>query len=413
MSEESVGKEPDAQGGEELEGAPKTASPQPPTETPEPPLPTQRIWPVLVATVVAVLLLELFAGSDKTKFDELALGRQTQSLFARRSGSPIHVSKLAEVELLATGSAKRKPQRRALLLGNSQLHAINQLKKGQQTASALLFDRLQPSGTELLTVSFPNANLQEHLLAFHHARGLLTDLKLVVLSLVFDDTREAEIRDEWLAAARSPQVAKALQATKIGRKIVTAAAKLGKDELATDLGGLRDTIQERSERAINDWLSAHWKLWRARPQARGRLFATLFRLRNTALRIDAQSKRPLLEAPYRANLEALSSLIQGSKKAGIDVLLYVAPLRDDVETPYIKADYDRFRKDCAALAKQEKVGLLDLGGLVPGRFWGTKNAAAMSQRAELDFMHFQAAGHKLLAEALAQQVGRRMTEPRP
>ena len=106
-----------------------------------------------------------------------------------------------------------------------------------------------------------------------------------------------------------------------------------------------------------------------------------------------------------SNLAALRALLEEARAHEVRPLLYIAPLRDDVKPPYVMSEYSGFKRDVAAIAGDYDVAFHDLQKLVPARFWGKQVATRLGDSAEIDFMHFQAAGHSLLAERLANLVG--------
>ena len=46
------------------------------------------------------------------------------------------------------------------------------------------------------------------------------------------------------------------------------------------------------------------------------------------------------------------------------------------------------------------IKVLDLESIVPSYFWGSKDSTSLDKEQELDFMHFQGGGHKLLADSI-------------
>ena len=89
-----------------------------------------------------------------------------------------------------------------LWLGNSQLHAINHYRQGEETAAPDLHRRFRDWGIYFLALSQPNANLQEHHLLLAH---LLDQLRVdtLVLPVVFDDMREDGIRASLSGARKT------------------------------------------------------------------------------------------------------------------------------------------------------------------------------------------------------------------
>ena len=143
---------------------------------------------------------------------------------------------------------------------------------------------------------------------------------------------------------------------------------------------------------------------------RGRLLSELFRLRNTVFGIDARSKRPLREATYTRSMAAIRELAKAASTNGATVLLYIPPLRTDVEPPYIASEYSRFQHDVEALAEDEKALFANFGDVVPGPLWGMIAAANVGGKPDYDFMHFQRRGHVLFADAVEATLVKHVPE---
>ena len=100
------------------------------------------------------------------------------------------------------------------------------------------------------------------------------------------------------------------------------------------------------------------------------------------------------------NIKALKEILSSAKNSGTKVLMHVVPLRNDVKIPYDFEEYSDFKKEVKMLSKDENVSYFNLENLVPSKFWGTKSSTVSGGGEELDFMHFQAGGHKILANSL-------------
>jgi hypothetical protein len=185
------------------------------------------------------------------------------------------------------------------------------------------------------------------------------------------------------------------------------------EPLDEDLAGVSDTTQQHTERWLSGWLERHWRPWRARAQMRGQFFLGLYRLRNTLLGIDAQTRRRMLRPSYQANLDAIGEMLAQARQENIDVLVYIVPIRGDLALPYDPAEYAAFRADIQRLCDFSGAEMLNLEDLVPPQFWGRKDATGLGGQAELDFMHFQYPGHRRLAETLAEHLGSARPESGP
>jgi lysophospholipase L1-like esterase len=128
--------------------------------------------------------------------------------------------------------------------------------------------------------------------------------------------------------------------------------------------------------------------------------------RNTVFGIRSTTHRRRIAGRYAANLDALAEMLRLSQQRGVRVLVYIAPIRGDVPTPYDPAEYAAFIQDVRQLAERSGVQFADLQTLVPAPLWGVKAAGiAGVGDTEVDFMHFRAAGHALLAERVAALLG--------
>ncbi len=354
------------------------------------------LLPLLIAPIIAGLLLHVLFGRGQTEFDQAALGPETVQVCGMCGDSPIHAVNSAGLEKVLNGLDARGARSAGLWLGNSQLHGVNQYKPGQQSAPKILFDQLQPSGLEVVAVSPPNSSLQELYLLFEYFRSRRLP-RLVIVGLCCDDLREDGVRDNLSRMLNEPAVQKRLTDTSIGQRLLVLAQPGTGD---ADLKGVANTVQEKSERFLNEWLDTHMGLWRARREARGSIFLGLYRLRNTVLRINPQTKRKMIPACRKNNLEAFAAMAQATADCGAKFVAYIVPIRQDLEVPYVPQEYRRFKQDVEAIVKRTGGTYMDLETLVPPEFWGKKDSTSVSGQAEVDFFHFQAQGHRLLAEAI-------------
>lgn len=370
-----------------------------PETTPASRRPLLDLAALALAAAVSVAVLTFAYAGPGTQFEEMGLGPETTSLYARVDGHPIHCSGVEDAPACLAGFAARGARRAVLWVGNSQLHGVNQLKPGDQSAPALLFPRLSARGIDLLAFSQPNANLQEHYVLFTWLRKRLP-LELLLLPVVFDDLRETGVRFNLAPALQDPAVLAELERRPAGQRIVQNAGDLAAGELA----GVRETVQEQVEARLTSWLGAHWRLWANRPEARGMLMHHVWQTRNLLFGITPQSKRRMVPGSYDLNLAAAEAILADAREAGVAVILYVVPIRDDVESPYEPEPYARFKDEIERMASAQGATFLNLERLVSGRFWGTRRSQSLGKDVEIDFMHFQAQGHHLLAEAVGPSV---------
>lgn len=366
---------------------------------------TLELGAIAAGTLIAAAWLVLFSRGPDTNFEDLALGKATTTYYAAVDGHPIHCKTLEDAGTCIEGSRARGLDRVALWLGNSQIHSLNQQQPGDRTASLLLFHPLQARGIDFLTFSQPNANLQEHLVLFANLVQRLP-VEWLILPVVFDDLRETGLRAEIATALDDSGTVATLSKFPIGERIMAQKPKTKRNDLAA----LDQTVQEASEKGLNAWLDHHVGLWASRPEIRGRTISGLLRFRNRILGIDAQSKRKMIPSRYRANMDALATMLALAADAGIRTTTYIVPIRDDVEPPYDAKAYARFQAEVEALAREYGATFANLGPIVPGELWGMQGATSSGGEPEYDFMHFQARGHAILAEALAALLEPQISE---
>ena len=358
--------------------------------------------PVIIGVMIVISGLLFSFSGEKTNFDEIALGKETQSLFSSYKDFLIHCNHLEDAYMCLEGVQQRNLSKSALWLGNSQVHAVNKLQAGQENAPPILFRFLQKTGIDLITFSQPNANLQEHYVLFEYLKKRLLNLQLLILPVVFDDLREDGIRLEIAQAFIDVNIKTTLEQTEIGHKILVTHSE--NVNIGEDMPALKDTFQERSEKILNNWLNNHSSLWASRPEIRGNLLLSLYLLRNTVFGIKATSKRRMIRSRYSNNMAALLAIIDSAKVSNIEILLYIVPIRNDVEIPYVLKEYNTFKEEIKQLSIDENIAFINLETLVASKFWGLKASTIVGGTPELDFMHFQALGHELLADALFKAI---------
>ena len=358
---------------------------------------------ITLGLCIAFAFLTFKYSDQKTNFEDAAtFGTGTTTLMATVDGHRIHCSDSRDAQECITGAKERRAVNSVLWLGNSQIHAVNQLKAGENSSTSILFERLRHTNLDLVSFSQPNANLQEHLVLFEYLKHQLP-IKVLILPLVFDDTREDGLRKEVADFLKDSQVILELSKTPIGLKIQSANKLLNSTD-KEDTAGISYTLQEKVERLLNTWLADASLLWAARSEIRGQIMLYIFTLRNNIFGIKPTSKRKIIRGRYQDNIAALEAILASAKDAKIAVALYVVPLRKDVEIPYVTAEYSQYKADAQSLANKYQASFFNLENLVPSELWGAKDSTSGEVGQELDFMHFQSGGHQLLAVELSGLV---------
>ena len=302
--------------------------------------------------IVASLILLVFVADHverfDTNFDELALGKETQSKFAMHDGVLIHCTSANYHECLNPYIKSSATRNLLLWLGNSQLHAVNQLKPGERTASELVARALIGITDDYpITISDPNASLQEHLIILMKIHEM-APVDTILLPLVFDDMREMSLRPSVIRMLDDEVVAQKLRETDLGERIVNS--HVGQKEREHLKLEEQLTLQEVVEDTINSELETRFSFWNLRGDIRAFIFEAAYNMRNSILGISASTTRPKIPAAYNRNLEALRLIFEYSKKHNIRILPYIAPIRSDVKIPYDARDYSEFKLDVRTMA---------------------------------------------------------------
>lgn len=358
---------------------------------------------ILLGAGIAMCFLSVTYGDHQINFEDAqVMGAETSEIKYAMNGHKIHCGDARDANECLAGLSQATHSKVALWLGNSQLHAVNQLQANQLNAPPIAFKQLENQHIYLMAFSQPNANLQEHLLTYLYLNQQ-RQINYLILPVVFDDFREDGVRPELLKFAEDSQVQAKLSNSAIGQKILKEKDSTI-NQSNTDTAGLQGTVQDRVEISLNRWFDEHFSFWQARADARGTLFTQLYLTRNTIFGITPSSKRKIIRGRYQDNMSALKAILEMAKENSSQVLVYIAPLRNDVEIPYIRSEYEGFKNDVQILAKEQRAQFANFENVVPPHLWGSKGGTTIGQQSELDFMHFQAGGHTLLADEVVKHL---------
>ena len=361
--------------------------------------------PILSGFIISIFILSYFSPDvleNKIKFDELALGKETSVSIKGVDGAQIHCQDLRDAKYCIDGYNNKifKVNKDVVLwLGNSQLHSINQIKPNDETATVILHKQMNDLKKYVISFSQPNANLQEHYILFNYLAGKLP-ISALVLPVVFDDMRETGIRNSITDAFVDPYVLSRLKYTNIGKKMLSSHNS--EDINGNDMAALDETLQESVEIFLNSTLESYWRVWQERPSLRASfLYGFLYKSRNWLFNINPSTIRKMIPGRYLQNVEALNSILESSQELGIKVLVYIVPIRSDVQIPYDLTQYKNFKQEVRLMSDEyDNVVFRNLEALVTANYWGTKPSTSIGTEEELDFMHFQAGGHQMLSEAI-------------
>ncbi|MDC0988829.1 hypothetical protein OAR24_05340 [Candidatus Pelagibacter sp.] len=359
---------------------------------------------ILVGLLMGILILNFFLPKKGSQIplEEFALGKNTKTSMASVGNKKIHCSDLKDLNFCIEGyKIDRNNSPVILWLGNSQLHAINQYQLGNETAAPQIHRILKEYNFHTLTLSQPNANLQEHYLLFTYLLDRLP-LKTLILPIVFDDMRENEIRTDIKRVLKDQASYKRINETLLGKSLIS---RFNDKDLADNKSNvLKDTKQTEFENLLDEKLGNIWSLWTKRDIFRGELLGKLYLLRNSVFGIKATTTRKIIKGSYVKNINAYQDILKLALDNKIKVLVYIPPIRNDIKIPYDVKEYNSFKNEIKNIAEEYKVYFTSLEDLVPSEFWGRKASTNLKGDEEVDFMHFQAEGHRLLAEAIFLEI---------
>ena len=334
--------------------------------------------------------------NNEIKYDELALGKENKTVMAIVEGKKVHCSGIFDYNSCLEDYETNINKLPVLLwLGNSQLHAINQYNDGDETAAAKLHRKLKNDNIYALTFSQANASLQEHYLLLAYLLDQFP-IKSLILPVVFDDMREDEIRPDNKKILKNQSTLKKIRKSLTGRRIID---RLNQTDLAGNKSEISNYKTEKEfENLLDRKLNEIWPIWSKREILRNKLFSKLYTFRNSILGINASSTRKMIKGRYIKNIDAYKDIINLALENKLKVLVYIAPIRNDIKIPYDLNEYNIFKKEIENIAKKNKINFVSFENVVPPEFWGNKSSTNFQKKKEVDFMHFQSKGHSFLAD---------------
>ena len=290
----------------------------------------------------------------------------------------------------------------AILLGNSQLHAINLIKPTDKLAVQLLDEALKANQINIRTIqySIPHANFHEHLANYLKARAEGKSPAYVIIGAVYYDlhTRKMMVEDTQSIsqelASIGGQGLRQLSDLLDERKKTEAAT--ARNAVEQDLAA---TPQEKLEKLTVAFLEEHWQAYARRSVLAALPEHLMNEFFTTHIRSHFKRRSPEIPNDIKEwNLRALESLIQIARRDGAQVILYIPPIRPHFET-YLNAEHYRdFQSRLQSLANQYHVHFRNFENLVPEQYWGFANGGLP------DYFHFQGEGHSLLSKALFETL---------
>ena len=354
---------------------------------------TYRVIIYWISVFFSSIALIYFIFPDNENFEDFALGKVTKTVEGYLGNEKIHCRTLEDSDECFSSLLSRGLEKRALWIGNSQLHAINNPEKNSQPASVIAAQKLRKKKIDLITFSQPNSSLLENLITIEYLHKKY-DFDFLILPLVFDDTRESEVRSDISRVFQDQRFKDYFGKNKFKRSIIK---KLNSDKVEEN-----KNLQDITENTLVEYLEdcCYWKSIRGYTQ--GRISLTLYKIRNSIFGINASSKRKVYPGPYQNNLESLVNILSFALIEDIEVLTYIAPIRSDFDLPYDINHYTQFINQVKNISTKNNAVFVNLERLIPNNLWGKKDSTNTSKDLEIDFMHFNSQGHIIFGNSISE-----------
>ena len=328
-----------------------------------------KLFLIIFLPLFSWIFLSIVFFESKQKFNELALGKISVTVTNYINNKKIVCTSLEGLNECLSYLKEKKFRRFFLWIGNSQLNAVNQGDLiNTKIASHRVSEYFYNKDVGVITFAAPNLSFQEYFVVINYLKKKI-HFDGMVLSLVFDDTREDGVR-ESLAIQKED---------KINRNI-------------------KKTLQERTETQIILYLDKYLKWEDIRSAAQGNVYQFLYLSRNFIFNINPTSVRKTIKPIFDKNMLSLEKILADAKEKNIKTVIYIAPLRNDIKTPYKNNEYLFFKESAKKISKKFSSNFYNLENIVPAHLWGEKAGTKIGVHREVDFMHFKESGHAILAK---------------
>jgi hypothetical protein len=288
-------------------------------------------------------------------------------------------------------------QNLVLLVGMSQMYAINQYHSGDRVIAEVMDDELSPQGTRVFGLAAPNLSNEEALfLLVAMSSDSATRPNVFLFGACFDKMRNMDLREGYQRVLRNNSAVQhdiAELSSRYADRFPLAAAKL-KSTLTSATTAANLAVDSTFEMRLRDRVSRAVPLVKARRDINSFiLYDVLYTARNKLFHITTTTKRPMLPDRYETNKQFLMMMIEEAKRRNIKFATYIVPLNPQSANPYVPEEYAQFKVWAEQTAKTYGVPFSNLENAVPAEDWGLTVGGP-------DFKHFKGAGHVRTAEAI-------------
>lgn len=297
-----------------------------------------------------------------------------------------------------------------ILMGMSQMYAINDYREGYETISEHLDDYYAPRNTRVYGLAAPNLNNEEALLLLLASiSSPQTTPAVLIYGVCFDKFRNEGVRPdllkfmlsndslvgEWRRVAAVAEQKYPAASAKM-RTLIPVSASTRTSTSATAQPIKTKAPDSTLESRIRALSARGVPLVDGRTDLNGYFQDLLYKLRNKVFHISATTKRPILQSAYDLNQDFLAMLADVAAANDVRLVLYVIPLNPRANSPYVPEQYEAFKKWLSQFARQRSLPFANLENAVPADEWGLLNGGP-------DFKHFKESGHIRTADAIRSQ----------
>ncbi len=301
---------------------------------------------------------------------------------------------------------KKEKHEIALIIGASQIHAINRLNQGDKLTVEYLNELSVNKNIRYLQISSPNANFFDLFLLYKSSRDMGNIPDYLILPLVFDDLREFPVQEQLIQLVKDFDTTERLICAPVVKEIELEKNTIekAKNKNAIQRNATLNTPQEILENnlliLLNDYLPGY--KYRRNLSAKLEIFYSVSVtgvISNTVNLLNSETTQEKLRYPdiptdlINWNKQALTSLVNLAQYDGCKIILYRQPIRPtEGEFYHNRKQYDSFFEDVKnEYQKNNQVKVADFENIVPQKYWGTTNLG------EPDVFHFTSTGHSLLS----------------
>lgn len=352
---------------------------------------------LLISLIISIVVVSCFSYYiNKFELTPAMVG-ETIDVYAKNSANQrIHAIDLDEESLDDILKSLDANKHNVFHIGNSQSQSVNQLKDGQTNLIGITSNLIEEEHN-FLAHTMPNMGLLEYWLVLNYW-GSKVELDYLILPVFFDDMRESVIRSDFISKIIEDNFQ--IQSN----DIISQKINIKVSSMFSEIDTEHEMFGKTVERHLNNVISDNIFFWDIRVRMKQLVYVSLYNLRNTIFNIKPTSKRKMLKSAYINNIKALNLITRYCKDNKIKLCVYIPPIRNDYQIPYDLEEYGKFKSFLENFCDEEAVVFTNFEGIIPNHFWGLKNSTNINSDLELDFMHFQYDGHKILADSIAKKI---------